>query len=86
MMYSKTQLVLKYLNYYLKASNSKGHGMHSPFVFEFISEVLNDDRNFYAYEPIEKIRQSLLTNQQKLTVEDFGAGSRTIKNNERTIA
>lgn len=86
MMYSKTQLVLKYLNYYLKASNGKGHGMHSPFVFELIDEVLNDDRNFYAYDPVEKIRQSLLTNQQKLTIEDFGAGSRTIKNNERTIA
>ena len=85
-MYSKTQLALKYLNYYLNASNGKGHGMHSPFVFEFIDEVLNDNRNFYAFDAIEKIRQSLLANQQKLTIEDFGAGSRTIKNKERTIA
>lgn len=85
-MYSKTQLVLKYLNYYLRSSNGKGHGMHSPFVFELIDEVLNDNRNFYAFDPIEKIRQSLLTNQQKLMIEDFGAGSRTIKTNERTVA
>ncbi len=85
-MYSKTQLVLKYLNYYLKASNSKGHGMHSPFVFELIEEVLNDKRNFYAYDSIERIRQSLLFNQNKLSVVDFGAGSRVIKNKERTVA
>ena len=45
-MYSKFQLGLKYLNYYLTASNGKGHGMHSPFVFEFITKVLNDKTDY----------------------------------------
>ncbi len=52
-MYSKIQLAFKYLHYYFTSSNSKGHGMHSPFVFAFITEVLNDDRAFYAYANIE---------------------------------
>jgi len=48
-MYSKISLSKKYLRYYLSASNSKGHGIHSPFVFDFVKNVLNDKRNFYAY-------------------------------------
>ena len=59
-MYSPLQLGIKYLKYYVTASNGKGHGVHSPFVFEFITRVLNDDRQFYAYQPIENLRTLLL--------------------------
>ena len=52
-MYSKSKMSIKYLNWWLTASNSKGHGMHSPFVFDFIINVLNDDREFYAFKDIE---------------------------------
>ena len=58
-MYSKFQLGLKYLSYYFSASNSKGHGMHSPFVFEFITKVLNDKTKYEAYEQVENLRQQL---------------------------
>lgn len=84
-MYSPVTLGAKYIKYYLTASNSKGHGMHSPFVFSFITKVLNDDRRFYAYEHIEKLRETLLTDPTQLTIEDFGAGSRVKKNNVRSI-
>jgi predicted O-methyltransferase YrrM len=84
-MYSPVQLGLRYIKYYLTASNSKGHGMHSPFVFSFITQVLNDDRSFYAYGHIEKLRSDLLANENKLTIEDFGAGSRVKKDNVRMI-
>ena len=33
-MYSKFQLSFKWLKYYMLASNRKGHGIHSPFVYE----------------------------------------------------
>jgi predicted O-methyltransferase YrrM len=85
-MYSPFQIGTRYLKYYLTASNSKGHGMHSPFVYSFITAVLNDKRQFYAYQTIETIRQLLLHNQQQLVIEDFGAGSRVKKNNTRKIA
>jgi predicted O-methyltransferase YrrM len=84
-MYSKTQLALKYLHYYFTSSNSKGHGIHSPFLFELITEVLNDDRNFYAYFEIEAVRRSLLYDHRKLLIEDLGAGSRVMKNSRRSI-
>ena len=84
-MYSPFQLGIRYLKYYLQASNGKGHGVHSPFVFDFISKVLNDDRHFYAYESIEDIREKLLSDTRQLTIEDFGAGSRIKKTNTRSI-
>lgn len=60
--------------------------MHSPFVYEFINEVLIDDRNFYAYLQIENVRQQLLQDHRKLIIEDFGAGSRVLNNKQRTVS
>ena len=42
MSYSFPIRLYKYFNYYFNASNGKGHGVHSPFVFNFISSVLNN--------------------------------------------
>jgi predicted O-methyltransferase YrrM len=85
-MYSRFQLAFKYLSYYLTASNGKGHGIHSPFVFHFITKVLNDKTHYPEYQPIEDLRQKLLKDQTILTIEDFGAGSSLNKTNQRTIA
>ncbi len=52
-MVSKLQTTIKYWRWWLGASNSKGHGVHSPFVFDFIIDLLNDDREFYAFQQIE---------------------------------
>lgn len=41
MRYSALIMKLKYIRYYWIAANSKGHGIHSPFVFKFIQEQLN---------------------------------------------
>lgn len=85
-MYSPVQLAFKYLRYYLTSENGKGHGVHSPFVFDFIQQVLNDDRIFYAYQPVENLRQLLLHDKRVLEIEDFGAGSRIKKTNRRSVS
>ena len=84
-MYSPLQLGIRYLRYYVKAANGKGHGVHSPFVFDFITRVLNDDRSFYAYRSIENLRRLLLLDNREVVVEDMGAGSRVKKTNTRRI-
>ncbi|MBS1974301.1 MAG: class I SAM-dependent methyltransferase, partial [Bacteroidetes bacterium] len=86
MMYSKLKIAAKYLQYCFTASNGKGHGIHSPFVFDFIVHVLNDKRHFYAYSQVEALRQQLLTESNIIHVEDFGAGSSMIKTNQRSIS
>lgn len=85
-MFSKFELALKYLHYYLTASNGKGHGIHSPFVFQFIAEILNDKTQYPVYDVVEDQRKKLLKDQTILTIKDLGAGSAVDKTQQRTIA
>ena len=84
-MYSHFTLAKKYLYYYLTAQNSNGHGVHSPFVFEFIKFVLNDKKKYECYSTIEKQREVLLNDKTVIEVEDFGAGSTVIKTKQRVV-
>jgi len=59
--------------------------MHSPFVFDFIANVLNDKTVYDEYERIERVRHDLLKNKNAIEVEDFGAGSGVIKSKTRRI-
>src|SRR5205807_295259 len=74
--YSTYQIAKKYLRYYLSASNSRGHGMHSPFVFDFILNVLRNKKNYEPPENIESLRKELLKNKTLLERKGLGAGSR----------
>lgn len=85
-MYSKYQLAIKYSKYLLTASNSRGHGIHSPFVFDLITKVFNDDRKFYCYDEIESLRSKLLIDNTTIPVTDFGAGSRMNLHKKRKIS
>lgn len=84
-MHAPLQLGLKYIHYILTAANGKGHGVHSPFVFNFIQQVLNDNTHYPAYSNIEQLRNELLKNRNTLTIQDFGAGSMVIKSNKRIV-
>lgn len=85
-MFSRWQLAKKYIHYFFTADNGKGHGVHSPFVFDFIIHVLNDKTQYPAYAQVETLRTQLLGNNTLLTVEDFGAGSALGNTRQRSIA
>ena len=85
-MYSPLQLAVKYSKHWLSASNGKGHGMHSPFVFDFITKILNDKTVYSEYEKVEALRNRLLNDSTVLEVEDFGAGSAIDKKSKRSIS
>jgi predicted O-methyltransferase YrrM len=84
-MYSNLKLAKKYINYYFSALSSKGHGVHSPFVFDFIKLVKNDHKKYDCFQPVEDLRKQLLSDKTFIEVEDFGAGSTVIKTNKRRI-
>ncbi len=42
MSYTFPFTLFNYFKYYFNASNGKGHGVHSPFVFNFIGSILNN--------------------------------------------
>lgn len=76
---------IKYLGYLLKARSA--HGIHSPFVYRFIHELLeNKKENYYQFEDLEKIRERLLQNDKEIVIQDFGAGSKIFKDNRRKIS
>lgn len=76
-------MLQRYLKYYFKAKNYRQ--VQSPFVTEFANEVLEDRRDFYAFDEIEALRHLLLRDSKTIQVTDFGAGSQVHKSNEREI-
>lgn len=85
-MYNSVQLGLKFLKYYLTASNGHGHGTHSPFVFDFITRVLNDSNKYTDYDKVSDLRQQLSADYAELDIKDFGAGSGKNNNLKRSVA
>jgi predicted O-methyltransferase YrrM len=85
-MYSKSRLVFKWLQYYIHASNGKGHGIHSPFVYEFIRKVLNDRKFYEEYGRIEALRNKLHGNKRVIQVNDSGAGSSSSTGTMRSVS
>lgn len=52
--------LFNYFKYYFNASNGKGHGVHSPFVYSFIRSVLNNKE--LRQEPAYANKYSALVN------------------------
>jgi len=84
-MYSSFRMVRNYLDYYRRASNGRGHGMHSPFVFDFIRNVLHNGKGYALLPAIEARRRALLRDRRLLDVEDMGAGSRVNKATQKEV-
>lgn len=77
--------IFKYFNYLLKAKTA--HGVHSPFVFKLIHELIEtNNTDYYQFTELNKIRKQLLNNTSQITISDFGAGSQVFKNNSRKIS
>ncbi len=67
------------------SSNGRGHGVHSPFVYHFIKQVLNKQVANYQLDDIELYRKELLQNSEMVKVWDRGAGSRQSVDSMRSI-
>lgn len=46
----------------------KGYGVHSPFAFHFITAVIQEKGNYYAYKELNKIRLKLIKQKHSLLV------------------
>jgi predicted O-methyltransferase YrrM len=76
-------MILDYIKYLLKAKD--GHSLHSPFVFEFYTQVLKDKTHSAEYDAIEFLRKKLLRDKRFVNIMDFGAGAKTNNSIKRTI-
>jgi predicted O-methyltransferase YrrM len=73
-----------YLGHLVKARNR--HGVHSPFVYDLIAQVLRPSDVLPAYAEIEQARADLLESDQTIRVNDLGAGSRVHDQALRRVA
>lgn len=80
---SKTKQINRYLNYFAKAKTK--YDIHSPFVFDFVENILEDKRHFYAFSKVETLRNELKTNESEINVLDLGAGSKQNNRNKRKV-
>ncbi len=63
------------LRYFIYSRHRKGHGIHSPFVFDFINSVLLKRIPGDKMEVIKHIRKKMDGSKMTVSVNDLGAGS-----------
>lgn len=73
-----------YLGHLVKARTR--HGVHSPFVYDLISNVLSNGSVPPGSAQIERMREELLLSDQTIRVNDLGAGSRVFDLPIRRVA
>ncbi len=78
--------IAAWLRYSFKARHRRGHGVHSPFVFNFITSVLNDCSHYNACDMAEEYRRSLKHNKTLIEIKDVGAGSKALLYRQHVVA
>ncbi len=73
-----------YLFFLLKSKNK--HGLHSPFVYHLATRCFYDKTKKGWYEKLLSYRNSLLKTTSIITIEDFGAGSKSLQSNQRKVS
>lgn len=74
---------LTYLNYRLTAYTE--HDVHSPFVYDFYIQLIRNDNPYGDFERLNELRNELLMDNTALEITDFGAGSKKLSANRRSI-
>lgn len=74
-MFSLGQLVFRvsaWWRFYLNAVTK--YQVHSPFIFSWITEVLEDERYYYSFDDIQALRYKMLRSDTPIVLTDFGTG------------
>ncbi len=76
--------VKEYISYFFRAADE--HAVHSPFLFQLYTEVIQPEKQYIDFDAIEKLRASLLVNDNVIQITELGAGSLINKSKERKIS
>ena len=72
-----------YLRHCLTARHTGGHGIHSPYLFEWVRLVMRDEHSYYAWEKIEKVREGMLADTREVEFVDYGVGNREARDRRK---
>ncbi len=75
----------RFFRYLAKGRYYKGFGIHSPFVFYLVRELVYERYSYYAFDRIQAIRNALLHERHKVDTGTFGAPSQTGKAKQQQV-
>jgi predicted O-methyltransferase YrrM len=75
-----------YLRHLLTARSTAGHGVHSPYVYDFLTKVVRNKTDVKIVRQVESLRRAMLSDKRSIRVTDLGAGSATKAGGERLVA
>ncbi|MCF6212490.1 MAG: class I SAM-dependent methyltransferase [Flavobacteriaceae bacterium] len=78
--------VISYIKFLIKSTNR--HGVHSPFVYNFISIGLNAKRKYLnkTFQDFIYFKEQLIDDKSEIIITDYGSGSKHFKGNIRQIS
>ncbi len=74
-----------YAAHLMTAGSTAGHGVHSPLMFSFITEVIGGSADKHIMDEVRSLRREMLTDSRVVRVTDLGAGSTVMDDEERSI-
>jgi len=84
MSFINTHQVISYLTYFRRAKTI--YSVHSPFMFEIVSEILENKKDYYAFIDIEQSKRALSLDRHEIKLHDLGAGSKANQSNTKTVS
>jgi predicted O-methyltransferase YrrM len=78
------QVAVDFLKYRLKAKTR--HGVHSPFAYRLVDQVIYDFHAKKVYSDIEKLRSELFLDVRSIPITDLGVGSLLNQNKQKKIS
>ena len=75
--------IWRYIIYFFNAKTK--HSAQAPFLYEFITQVINKNDNDRNSKLIEQLRKELCQSKEIIKITDYGAGSHINKSKNRLI-
>jgi predicted O-methyltransferase YrrM len=82
-MLDKFKIATKYIIHYSKSYNR--HGIHSPFVYQFLEDILYADKITPELKELAQLKKQLSKDYSSITITDLGAGSTINSNKSRYV-
>ncbi|MFP4060474.1 MAG: O-methyltransferase [Bacteroidales bacterium] len=77
--------VIWYLRYLVKAKHVNGHGLHSPFMYQYVIDAVYPGKDNTDVTVINKVKNKLKKDSRKINTVNPGAGSALRKKSLRSI-
>ncbi|MDN3492450.1 O-methyltransferase [Winogradskyella bathintestinalis] len=76
--------IISYIKFLIRSTNQ--HGVHSPFVYNFVTKCLYDKSKLDEDQKLDQYRTNLLNSDTILNVEDLGEGSKIFDTKQRNVS